>query len=78
MKRVCRATLQCESYSLQHAIERGDRIRATITDLFGRLRTLTNFDEIASRSLPHGRPTEMVMYIFSIPFKPNAVTLHSE
>ena len=25
MKRVCRATLQCEAYSLQHAVEHGDR-----------------------------------------------------
>ena len=38
MKRVCRSTLQCEVYSLQHATEHGDRIRAAILELRKMLR----------------------------------------
>ena len=30
MKRVCRATPQCEAYSLQHTAEHGDRIRSAL------------------------------------------------
>ena len=37
MKRVCRATLQCEAYSLQHANEHGDRLRASVLELLGQL-----------------------------------------
>ena len=37
MKRVCRTTLQCEAYSLQHAAEHGDRIRDALLELLGEL-----------------------------------------
>ena len=35
IKRVCRATLQCEAYSLQSSREAGDRIRAVIVEMKG-------------------------------------------
>ena len=35
IKRVCRATLQCEAYSLQSSMEAGDRIRALIVEMKG-------------------------------------------
>ena len=53
MKRVCRATLQCEAYSLQHATEHADRIRAALLELLGRLPRLRNWDDYARRSLFH-------------------------
>ena len=46
MKRVCRATLQCEAYSLQHATEHGDRIR-------GKLPMTPHWEEVARRSMLH-------------------------
>ena len=33
MKRACRAILQCEAYSLQHATEHGDRLRASVLEI---------------------------------------------
>ena len=35
VKRGCRATLQCETYSLQSSMEAGDRIRALIVEMKG-------------------------------------------
>ncbi len=35
MKRVCRSTVQAETYSLQAGVEEGDRLRAAIADLKG-------------------------------------------
>ena len=37
MKRVCRATLQAEAYALQSAVESGDKIRALLCELFGKI-----------------------------------------
>jgi hypothetical protein len=37
VKRVCRATLQAEAYSLQSGVEQGDVLRAAIADLYGKL-----------------------------------------
>ncbi|CAE7255946.1 RE2 [Symbiodinium natans] len=53
MKRVCRATLQCEAYSLQHATEHGDRIRATLLELQGKLPSLHDWSEVAPRKMLH-------------------------
>ena len=33
IKRVCRATLQCEAYALQGSMESGDRIRALLSEM---------------------------------------------
>ena len=35
IKRVCRATLQAETYALQNAQEAGDRVRALLAELYG-------------------------------------------
>ncbi|CAE7249187.1 RE2 [Symbiodinium natans] len=53
MKRVCRATLQCEAYSLQRATEHGDRIRATLLELQGKLPSLHDWSEVAPRKMLH-------------------------
>jgi hypothetical protein len=37
LRRVCRATLQAEAYSMQLGVEAGDVLRATIAELHGRL-----------------------------------------
>jgi hypothetical protein len=37
VKRVCRATVQAEAYSLQAGVEEGDRLRAVIADMKGKL-----------------------------------------
>ena len=37
IKRVCRATVQAEAYTLQAGVEEGDRIRAAIVDTMNKL-----------------------------------------
>ena len=37
LKRVCRATVQAETYGLSSGVEEGDRLRAAIADLYGKL-----------------------------------------
>ena len=53
MKRVCRATLQCEAYSLQHAAEHSDRIRAAVLEVQGKLPMSPHWEEVARRSMFH-------------------------
>ena len=51
VKRVCRAALQCEAYSMQHATEHGDRLRASVLDLQGKLPTRGGWEESTRRSM---------------------------
>ncbi len=37
IKRVFRATVQCEAYAATNAVEHGDVLRATMADLHGQL-----------------------------------------
>ena len=37
VRRVGRSTLQAEDYTLQTGVEQGDRLRAAVADLFGKL-----------------------------------------
>ena len=53
MKRVCRATLQCEAYSLQHAKEHGDRLRTSVLEILGKLPLHGEWEEVARRSMLH-------------------------
>ena len=53
MQRVCRATLQCEAYSLQHAAEHSDRIRAAVLEVQGKLPMSPHWEEVARRSMFH-------------------------
>ena len=38
IRRVCRSTLQAETYSLQHGLEAGDKLRGVIAELKGQIR----------------------------------------
>ena len=58
MKRVRRATLQCEAYSLQHANEHGDRIRASVLELLGQFPARGEGEDVARRSLLHVQYTD--------------------
>ena len=53
MKRVCRATLQCEAHSLQHAMEHGDRLRASVLEILGKLPERGQWEEVGRRSILH-------------------------
>jgi hypothetical protein len=53
VKRVCRATVQAETYNLQTAIEAGDVIRAGIADLFGMVQGLKTWERDSAAFMPH-------------------------
>ena len=57
MKRVCRATLQAESYALQSAVEAGDRLRAVVCEMTGRLFMsrvdMPRWHELSQKSMLH-------------------------
>ena len=38
IRRVCRSTLQAETYSLQHGLEAGDKLRGVVAELNGQIR----------------------------------------
>ena len=58
MNRVCRATLQCEAYSLQHAAEHGDRIRAAVLEVQSKLPMSPHWEEVTRRSMLHVQYTD--------------------
>ena len=53
LKRVCRATLQAESYALQSAVEHGDRLRCVLCELTGKLATTTDWHEQCQMKMKH-------------------------
>ena len=53
MKRVCRAALQCEAYSLQHVTEHGDILRASVLEILGKLLVRGEWEEVARQSMLH-------------------------
>ena len=53
MKRVCRAALQCEAYSLRHVTEHGDRLRASVLEILGKLLVRGEWEEVARQSMLH-------------------------
>ena len=53
IKRVCRTTLQAETYALQNAQESGDRIRAALAELYGNGSKGTDWDLRARMKIPH-------------------------
>ena len=53
IKRVCRATLQAETYALQNAQEAGDRVRALLAELYGYGTTDPTWHEASRRAIPH-------------------------
>jgi hypothetical protein len=52
IRRVCRSTMQAETYSLQNGVEEGLRIRAAITDMFGQL-DIHNWEQTSARFMRH-------------------------
>ncbi|CAE7253985.1 RE2 [Symbiodinium natans] len=53
IKRVCRATLQAETYALQSAQESGDRIRALLAELYGQGSPGADWYDRSRRTVPH-------------------------
>ena len=53
IKRVCRATLQAETYSLQAGLEAGDRVRALLCEMKGGITVANQWDEQARTHMPH-------------------------
>ena len=60
IKRVCRATLQCEAYSLQHAAEHGDRIRTALLEMQGKLPMSPHWEEVGAVLCLSDRLTDQV------------------
>ena len=52
-KRVCRATLQAETYALQNAQEAGDRVRALLAELYGYGTAGPDWHDASRRAIPH-------------------------
>ena len=53
IKRVCRATLQAETYALQNAQEAGDRARALLAELYGYGTTGSDWHDASRRAILH-------------------------
>ena len=53
IKRVCRSTLQAETYLLQSGIESGDQIRALIAETKGCLHSRKDWESIMRSCVPH-------------------------
>ena len=54
IKRVCRATLQAETYSVQSSMESGDRIRALLAEMKGKFPSnLKDWESISRACVPH-------------------------
>ena len=53
IKRVCRATLQAETYALQNVQEAGDKIRAALAEMYGYLSPGPEWYESARKHVPH-------------------------
>eukprot|EP00435_Cladocopium_sp_Y103_P072118 s374_g39.t1 len=51
--RVCRATLQAESYALQNAVEHGDRLRSVLCEMTGKLQSMTDWHEQCQKAMKH-------------------------
>ena len=53
IKRVCRSTLQAETYALQNGLETGNTLRGVIAELKGQIRSLKSWEEDARICIPH-------------------------
>ena len=53
IERVCRATLDAETYALQNAQEAGDRVRAVLAELYGYGTTGPDWHDASRRAIPH-------------------------
>ena len=53
IKRVCRATLQADTYALQNTQQAGDRVRALLAELYGYGTTDPDWHDASRRAIPH-------------------------
>ena len=53
IKRVCRSTLQAETYALQNGLETGDKLRGVIAEIKGKIRSLKTWEEDSRGCIPH-------------------------
>ena len=51
--RLSRDIMQCEAHSLQHAMEHGDKLRASVLEIMGKLPVRGQWEEVAKRSMLH-------------------------
>ena len=50
---MCRSTLQAETYSLQHGLEAGDKLRGVIAELKGQIRSRQQWEDGSRMCIPH-------------------------
>eukprot|EP00438_Fugacium_kawagutii_P009145 Skav206186 [mRNA] locus=scaffold1844:100592:105303:- [translate_table: standard] len=53
IKRVCRSTLQAETYSLQSGLEIGDKLRGLLGEVQGHIVDLKRWEEQSREQIPH-------------------------
>ena len=53
IRRVCRSTLQAETYALQHGLETGDKLRGVLAEIKGQIRSLKTWETDARSCIPH-------------------------
>ena len=53
IRRVCRSTLQAETYSLQHGLEAGDKLRGVLAELKGQIKSMRTWETDARSCVPH-------------------------
>ena len=53
IRHVCGSTLQAETYSLQHGLEAGDKLRGVLAEIKGQIRSLRTWEVDARSCVPH-------------------------
>ena len=53
IRRVCRTTLQAETYSLQNGVETGHKLRGCLCELKGHIQNMKEWSSQAMESMPH-------------------------
>ena len=67
IKRVCRSTLQAETYALQNGLETGDKLRGVIAEIKGKIRSLKTWEEDSRSCIPHLAMTDCSPFPFWSP-----------
>ena len=53
IRRVCRSTLQAETYALQNGLETGDKLRGVLAEIKGQIRSMKTWELDARSCVPH-------------------------
>ena len=53
IRRVCRSTLQAETYALQHGLETGDKLRGVLAGIKGQIRSMKTWEVDARSCVQH-------------------------